>query len=182
MKISWLYIPLVCCAVVTTLQSCWQDERPQFPLGVVDAYVPVYSSPSLKEISFEAPRAVQNPGKIYIYNSYLLINEPNEGIHVFDNSDPTKPLPLGFLQLLGSQEIAIRDNVLYANHLGDIVALKITDFQTLTLQGRVTVSEWGMGVPPPAGSYFECADPSRGMVMSWAKRKIENPKCYADYF
>jgi hypothetical protein len=71
--------------------------------------------------------------------------------------------------------------VLYANHMGDIVALKITDFETLTLQGRIAISQWVMGVPPPADSYFECVDPAKGIVVNWKKTQIKNPRCYADY-
>lgn len=163
------------------LTGCY-DDRPTFPQGTVEGYRPVYTTETAKEISLEDPRSLHHPGKLYVYGKYLLVNEENEGIHVFDNQDPQHPAPLGFIQLLGSQDIAIRNGVLYANHMGDIVALKVTDFQTLTEQGRVPVSTWGLGAPPPGGSYFECIDPAQGIVIRWKKVQIRNPQCYADYF
>ena len=35
-------------------------------------------------IEVEPPQPLDNPGKIYIYGDYLLINEPTQGIHILE--------------------------------------------------------------------------------------------------
>ena len=78
-------------------------------------------------ISNEAPKGLNNPGKIYYYNQYLLINELREGVHVIDNSDPSNPLPLAFISIPGNVDMAIKDNILYADMYRDLVAIDISD-------------------------------------------------------
>ena len=38
-------------------------------------------------------------GKIYIYNDYLFINEPNEGIHIYNNVNPSAPVNIAFVPI-----------------------------------------------------------------------------------
>jgi hypothetical protein len=38
-----------------------------------------------QSVKMQAPRAISNRGKIYIYGSYLFVNERNEGIHIINN-------------------------------------------------------------------------------------------------
>jgi hypothetical protein len=131
-------------------------------------------------VKFLTPRAVKLPGKIYTYGSYLLINEINKGIHVYDNSDQTNPEPLGFIEIIGNTDMAIRNNILYANHMGSLLALNVTDFNTLQKVGEVTISRWLLGVPPPRGRYFECVEPAKGIVVGWKSETLKNPACYAN--
>src|SRR5690349_3718654 len=64
----------------------------------VMGYAPVYQAESVSTpVTLTSPRSILNPGKIYIYGEYLLVNEINEGIHVFDNSDAAAPEAIGFL-------------------------------------------------------------------------------------
>ena len=156
------------------------DPGPQFVVVErATGYLPVYGSPSAAEASMSSPRPVIQPGKIYLYDKYLLLNEKMQGIHVFDNSDPSKPINLGFLELLGNTDFAIKDGVLYADHLGDIVALTINDFGTITQQGRIELEDWIQGMPPPPGFYFECIDPAKGFIVNWREVELKNPQCYA---
>lgn len=144
-----------------------------------EGYRPVYGSEELKEITIVAARQVRNPGKIYIYKSFLLVNEIQEGIHVFDNGDPEKPEPLGFIQILGNSDMAVKDDVLYADHMGNLVALNIDNFNAVTTSKSLPLQNWHLGLPPPAGSYFECIDQSKGIVVQWTKATLKNPGCYA---
>lgn len=148
-------------------------------LGEVDGFVPVYSTPDQSELKVVAPTAIKSPGKIYIYNQYLLVNEINRGIHVFDNSVPAQPRPIGFIQLVGNSDMAIKDDVLYADHMGDLVALTFENFELITERGRLPLSSWNSGVPPPKSQYFACIDPSQGLVVAWKSAKLFNPECYA---
>ena len=93
-------------------------------------YRPVYKSLTAvrNEMKWEAPRNIEMPGKIYLYGKYLLVNDVDKGIHVFDNSAPAAPKKLGFLRIPGNVDMAIRNNVLYADSYADLAAFSIGDW------------------------------------------------------
>src|SRR5688572_16038721 len=152
-------------------------ERDQY--GSIEGYRPVYGEQDVSEIKMLPARQVNNPGKIYLYHHYLLVNELGSGIHVFDNSDPSNPETVGFIQMLGNTDMAIKDGILYGDHMGQLVGLTLNNFTTLQEQARLPLENWLLGVMPPSGFYFECIDPEKGLVVSWKKSTIENQNCYA---
>jgi hypothetical protein len=146
----------------------------------VNGYVPIYGDKSQSEISFKSsPKILADPGKIYIYKNYLLVNEKNKGIHVYDNSIPASPIDLGFIEMLGNSDMAIKDDILYADHIGDLVSLSISSLDNLKLTNRIKLSSWALGVPAPRSSYFECVNADAGYVVGWNKKLLTNPDCYA---
>lgn len=155
------------------------DTDPPFDQGYVDGYSPVYGAQSIADIALQGPSEVNIPGKIYIYGKYLLVNESGKGIHIFNNEDPGNPQNLGFIQMMGNSDMAIKDGILYADHAGDLVALSIHDFSFIEEKGRLSLDDWNLGAPPPAGFYFECVDPDKGLVIAWKKVTLKNPDCYA---
>jgi len=48
-----------------------------------------------------AVQQIENPGKIYVGEDFLLIGEENKGIHVVDNSDPKNPTQVNFINIHG---------------------------------------------------------------------------------
>jgi hypothetical protein len=70
---------------------------------------------------------LENPGKIYAKDNYLFINEVKKGIHIIDNSNPSSPKAISFIQILGNIDIAVKDNVMYADSYTDFVALDISN-------------------------------------------------------
>ncbi len=164
--------------ILTLLMSCYPEFTPRLDFNT-EGYTPVYAAPSAAEIKLLPPQVVKNPGKIYVYRSYLLVNEVKRGIHIFNNINPSDPQPVGFIEILGNTDMAIKDNVLYADHMGNLVALKTEDFSTLEKTGELPISRWQYGVPPPGGFYFECVNEANGIVVSWKKTTLKNPDCYA---
>lgn len=172
----WRIIVLYC--VLASFSACTVQEKNEEDL-VVQGYRPVYGEKEDLNVGFESPRAINNPGRIYLYKQYLLINEFREGIHVYDNSNPAQPTALGFISLVGNTDMAIHNDVLYADAFGDLVALTASDFSTIKERSRLPLQEWYFGVPAPAGFYFECMDTDKGVVVSWKKSQLVNPSCYA---
>ncbi|GAB1858461.1 hypothetical protein MHTCC0001_32980 [Flavobacteriaceae bacterium MHTCC 0001] len=77
-------------------------------------------------------------GKIYIKDHYLFISEPNEGFHIFDNTDPENPLKLKFLKVMGSTDISIKGDVLYINNAVDLIAITFNgNLNELTVTKRI---------------------------------------------
>lgn len=78
-------------------------------------------------VGSEAPRTLQNPGKIYTKDGFLFINEVKEGLHIIDNRNPASPRFVSFLKIPGNGDMAIRNNILYADSYMDLVAFDISD-------------------------------------------------------
>ncbi len=90
----------------------------------------------VKGISSSGPVEMEQPGKIYVYQQYLLIGEVKKGIHVIDNSDPRSPRPVSFIKIPGVLDFAVKDQVLYADSYMDLVALDLSNPLAVTEAGR----------------------------------------------
>jgi hypothetical protein len=77
-------------------------------------------------IKSEPARSIGKRGKIGIRGKLLFINEPNQGIHVFDNEDPAKPKAIAFLKVPGNIDLAVKGDVLFVDSFVDLVALDIS--------------------------------------------------------
>jgi hypothetical protein len=129
-------------------------------------------------IQTEVPREIETRGKLCFYEGYLYISEPGKGIHVIDNRNPSSPTAVGFVELLGNADIAIRDNKLYADALIDLLWFDISNPAKPQLLGRlidlfadvmpVADNEYGL-------DYGMCyAGSSNGIVVGWTlKKRVE---------
>lgn len=72
------------------------------------------------------PHPLTSPGKIYFKDNFLYINEVGKGIHVIDNSDPSQPVAKSFINIPGNFDLAIRNNILYADSYVDLVAIDLS--------------------------------------------------------
>ncbi|MCU0402338.1 MAG: hypothetical protein MUE75_15255 [Algoriphagus sp.] len=88
-------------------------------------------------IASEPAKPLDNPGKIYIYEDYLLVNEPSKGIHILDNSNPANPINLSFIPIEGNIDLAVNDNILYADNYVDLLAFDISKITNIKLVNRV---------------------------------------------
>lgn len=128
------------------------------------AYEPVYMDYATlrQSVASEAPRALDNPGKIYVFGSYLFVNEVNEGVHVIDNRDPAAPVNKSFIKIPGNVDIAVQGNVLFADSYIDLVAIDITNPENASEVKRIE------SIFPQRlwdnGYYY--GDPEKGIVVS----------------
>lgn len=81
-------------------------------------------------------RTLDSIGRIYLYNNYLFLNEKNEGIHTFDNSDPFNLRNAGFIYIPGNTEVSKRDSYLYADSYIDLVTLDLNDLGDIQVVDR----------------------------------------------
>ncbi|TDE13968.1 hypothetical protein E0F88_18205 [Dyadobacter psychrotolerans] len=89
------------------------------------------------QVKAESARSLERPGKMYVKGNYLFVNEIKEGIHIIDNSNPSSPKFVSFIKIPGNGDIAVRDNILFADSFSDLVALDITDPVNAKETGRV---------------------------------------------
>ncbi|WP_296620525.1 hypothetical protein [Marivirga sp.] len=166
--------------ILISLTSCelW-DTAPNFDVEEVEGYRPIYATESEIAIKTLSAREIEDPGKIYVINDYLLLVDILKGIHVFDNENPENPQNIGFIQITGSNDVAVRDNILYADQATDLLAIDISNPENVKLASRVKgVFPFGMQYPQQQGFYFECPDPEKGIVVGWELTTLQSPKCY----
>lgn len=89
------------------------------------------------EVGMASNKELVTSGKIYVYGDYLLINEPKEGIHIFDNRNPSSPVKLHFIKVPGNVDLAVNSGILYADSYVDLLAFDISNMQNIRLVNRV---------------------------------------------
>jgi hypothetical protein len=103
-------------------------------------------------VKSEAPRNIEQAGKIYLYGNYIFLNELNKGIHIIDNSNPAAPSKFAFINIPGNVDMAVKGNILYADSYFDLVALDISDPHHVTESKRLEFVfperqyEYGLGI------------------------------------
>ena len=136
-------------------------------------YEPEYKSTAevRANIKSNAPRNIQNPGKIYIKGNYIFLNEVDKGIHVINNSDPANPVKLAFIDLPGNVDIAVKENTLYADFYTDLVAMDISN------PLDVVVKKFINNIFPER-NYYGFQKDSLRIITGWTKKtEIINVPC-----
>jgi hypothetical protein len=149
--------------------------------GKVLGFKPIYSSQvELFAIESKPAQSVIKAGKIYVKDNYIFQNEIGEGVHIINNSNPANAQRVGFIKIKGSEEISIKGNFLYSNNFVDLVVIDISNISAVKEVSRTKnafIKSNDQLAPPTTGSYFECVDNSKGVVVSWVNDSINNPKC-----
>jgi len=102
-------------------------------------FEPVYITTQEAREGFKIgePIVLENPGKIYLYGQYVLINEPGKGVHIINNIDKTNPVNETFISIPGNFDIAVKNNILYADSYVDLLSIDISDLSNIKLINRL---------------------------------------------
>ncbi|MDP2338230.1 MAG: hypothetical protein Q8N05_17645 [Bacteroidota bacterium] len=138
------------------------------------ANAPVYLSYTdlRSAVKMTAAREMNNPGKIYFKDQYIFINEKMKGVHVYDVSDPKNPQNKGFIEIPGNVDIAIKDNILYADSYIDLVSIDVSNFSGIKEVGRVqkvfpyTLPKYNEKLP------LAKLDESKGVITAWEEKSV----------
>lgn len=155
--------------VVTALTSC-EDKRFQTYM----ANVPIYLTYDDLRSSFDviSDQPLEQPGKIYFKDGFMYINEYQKGIHVLDLTDPAHPDQVAFINIPGNVDMAITDNILYADSYVDLVLIDISDPASPTEVKRVEdIFEYV--IPPYDYDYpLDEIDEKKGVITGYKIEKI----------
>lgn len=124
----WLRTSLAVMILATTfLQGCIKDTLEK--TYTYTMYRPVYKTTAQVRANIKSndERTVQLPGKLFIKDQYIFLNEVNKGVHVIDNANPAAPRNIAFIDIPGNVDIAVKGNTLYADLYTDLVAINITN-------------------------------------------------------
>lgn len=153
--------------------SCKRDDNRE-----VMGYAPIYGNEAeLHTISLMAPQPVENGGKIYVQGNNLFQVESGKGIHITDITDPAHPEKKAFIKVAGSQEVAVKNSLIYTNNLNDLVILEINGTDISTIKRLPAFKNMQNQSVPPERGFFECPDKTKGTVTGWQKKMLQNPKC-----
>src|SRR3954463_13047637 len=129
-------------------------------------YKPIYKTTDevRANIRSNPSQPIQKAGKIYTQGSYIFLNEVDKGVHVIDNSDPTNPKNIAFIDIPGNMDIAVKGNTLYADLYTDLVVIDISNPASIVLK-KVVENVF----PNRRYSGYFLLDSTR-IISSWEKR------------
>ena len=171
---------------VLSLISCWKDPvRPYYPNRGEKVWgsKPVYASIEVaKKILYDpAKHSIVAAGNIYAYNNYLFQVDVGRGIHVIDNTIPSKADRIGFITINGCSQVSIRGSYLYTNCFTDLVTINIADPLQMKIESTVKNAFPDMYVnypliQPEEPGYYECPRYD-SIVVNWVKDSVYK-NCY----
>jgi len=165
-KLTLLIIPILLLASCTPY---FGDET------LYSEYKPILAEREVlrQGVKYNEPRALCNPGKFYMRGNSFFIVEKYEGIHVYDNSDQTNPVSVGFIPILGCADISMKGNFLYADSSVDLLTIDLTNgVENLTVTSRTEdiFPEW---MPPDErilNVQFQARNrPANTVIVGWEK-------------
>lgn len=170
---DWAIIKILLIALLVPvfLSSC-DDQRLKTVTWI--EYEPVYMSQKefLAAVKLEGTRNIKDPGKIYFYDGYLFVNEVNKGVHIIDNRDPSAPSFTGFINIPANKDIAVKDNLLYADSHSDLLVFDIQNLPDATLVTRIE-DVFTFSTNMTFGFPHRQVDHSRGIVVDWEPVVVE---------
>lgn len=143
---------------------------------VYTANVPTYMSYDelRSSVSNDDSKTLERPGKIFLYNHYILINDFETGVHIYNNSNPSAPVHEAFISVPGNVDIAVKDDILYVDSYVDLVAIDISDPKNAKEIGR---SQDALSYTIPSGMNWQypvsTIDQSLGVVTGYEVKEIE---------
>jgi hypothetical protein len=171
------------CFVLVALQGCLKDTYTR--TYTYSYYQPLYKTTQevRNNIKSNSAQPVERPGKIYIKGQYIFLNDIDKGIHVIDNSNPSQPQNIAFIDIPGNMDIAVKGNTLYADLYTDLVAIDISNPRQVVLKKIIE------NIFPERYYGAFRADPSK-VIARWEKRDttvtekfdIENLRRRTDIF
>jgi hypothetical protein len=159
--------------ITLSFSGCFKSSPdPYYSTG----YHPIYlSRTEMEKVFVTTPQSLKVPGKIYIKDGFLFVNEVNKGVHIFNNKDPKSPQKIAFIQIPGNIDIAIRGAILYADNGRDLLSFDVTTPTEARLLNRMKDIFPNQEFPPYTGTSFECVDNAKGTVVGWEKIDYNHP-------
>ena len=168
--------------------SCEKDDAGgEFYNVAVPIVKPIEEFRAMVKIS--EPRAITEAGKIYTYGDYVFINDDQKGVHIIDNTDHRNPVKIKFLEIPLNTDIAVKDNMLFANSAMDLVVFNLSDMNNIKEEGRMKNVFPNHNSRIPANATFVDSDNFNsetdvvmGYLMETRKIEMANEAVWGDAF
>lgn len=168
---------LFCVSLICLLCGCNDDMKVKETITYT-VNKPVLMSADVFRSSVKVttqPEEITQKGKICFYEGYLYISEPGKGIHIIDNRNPASPASVGFIELIGNADVAIRNNILYADSYIDLVGFDISNPALPVLKSRLE-NVFPQSYPPIEEGYIDSelcnlAATNGNIVVGWTQEE-----------
>lgn len=117
--------------------SCEKNDESEYADYLVATPVMMNLTEFRNSVDVLPPRPIDESGKIYAYKDYIFVNDKYRGVHVIDNSDPENPQKISFIEIVGNVDISIKDDILYADSIMDLMIFDISDISNITIVKRL---------------------------------------------
>ncbi len=131
-------------------------------------------------------KQTKSDGKIYVAENFLFYIAKEQGVHVFNNTNPSVPQNSVFINIEGVHDISVKGNYLFADNFFDLLVFDISNIQNITLVKTVeNVISFSPVYPIDAQYYdytvgpvgdeiitgfsFEMRDKPEGQEVIWAE-------------
>ncbi len=129
---------LFLCINFLLITSCTDDDsNNKYGEYLIAHAVTMDRTEFANSVTIIAPRSIDESGKVYTYQDYIFINDKYKGVHVIDNSNPSQPVKVAFIQIPGNVDVSVKDDYLFADSLMDLVVLDISDINNITIVNRL---------------------------------------------
>ena len=160
-KLITLELILLAFIIMSFQSSSWRPT----------SYEPVMMTRAEMEASVTLlpAKPIKTPGKIWVYNTFILVIEQYRGIHIINNSDPNNPINAGFIRIEGCTDLAVNNGIVYANNAVDLIGVKgSSSFESFEVVSRTRNALPMVASPEPWGDwYFLNQLPPDMIIVRW---------------
>lgn len=168
-----IYLLLLCVFSILA-SSCDSDDSPKeqakFAVPTLKSLAAIRSS-----VSVSSARETHSDGKIYVAENYLFYIAKEQGIHVFNNSNPSSPVNIAFINVEGVHDISIKGNYLFADNFVDLLVFDISNIQNISLVKTLqNVIGFSPAFPNDADFYDYTVVPSGDEIITGFKIELRD--------
>lgn len=180
MKLKYLFLSLIFIGFL----SCDNNDDDDYEFVQVATPQLMSKTAFRSSVEVAAPKTIEEPGKIYVYNNYIFVGDVDAGIHVIDNSNPEAPQAIKFIEIPGNEDISVKDNFLYADSATDLVVFDISDINNVTIVERLedVFNVYDLGIPLEAEAVeYGKYDFEEDIIVGWTltterRKKVDNSR------
>jgi len=117
--------------------SCEKDDAKDYADYLIATPLMMRQTEFRNSVAILPPQPIEESGKIYAYQDYIFVNDKYRGVHVIDNSNPENPQKISFLQIAGNVDMSIKDDILYADSIMDLMIFDISNINNINIVKRL---------------------------------------------
>ncbi len=120
--------------ILTLVSSCVKDTLETTFTYTIGKPVFMLQQAVFDSMKNQSAIALKNPGKMFVSGSYIFLNERNKGIHLINNSNPSKPINESFIPIPGCEDMVVQGQTLYADCYADLMVIDISNPRAVSLK------------------------------------------------
>ncbi len=130
-------IVLLLMVILLASVSCEKNDAKEYADYLVATPLMMTQTEFRNSVVILPPQPIKESGKIYAYKDYIFVNDKYRGVHVIDNSNPENPQKISFIEIAGNVDISIKDDILYADSIMDLMIFDISNINSITIVKRL---------------------------------------------